>query len=91
MIAVDWINSAAGARSHYEMWKRYIELQYSRAHFERRLYAELPNGHVRNVTEIAINARIAKVAEIYQSDAFAEYSHDAFGVVLGSDYESDDE
>lgn len=91
MIAVDWINSIAGARLHYEMWKRYIELQYSRAHFERRLYAELPNGHVRNVTEIAINARIAKVAEIYQRDAFAEYSQDAFGVVLGSDYESDDE
>jgi hypothetical protein len=91
MIAVDWINSAAGARSHYEMWKRYIELQYSRAHFERRLYAELPNGHARNVTEIAINARIAAIVTVYHRDSFAEYSQDAFGVVLGSDYESDDE
>jgi len=91
MIAVDWINSVSGARGHYDMWKKYIELQYSRANFERRLFADLPNGHARNVTEIAINSRIAKVVEMYQRDAFAEYSQDIFGLVVGSDYESDDE
>jgi hypothetical protein len=90
MIAVDWINSNAGARGRYEMWKRYIELQYSRAHFERRLYSELPNGHARNVTEIAINARITSAVNVYQRDAFAEYSQDAFQIMLGSDYESDE-
>jgi hypothetical protein len=90
MIAVDWINSNAGARGRYEMWKRYIELQYSRAHFERRLFADLPNGHARNVTEIAINARITSAVNVYQRDAFAEYSQDAFQIMLGSDYESDE-
>jgi hypothetical protein len=90
MIAVDWINSNAGARGRYEMWKRYIELQYSRAHFERRLYSELPNGHARNVTEIAINARITSAVNVYQRDAFAEYSQDAFQIMLGSDCESDE-
>lgn len=90
MIAVDWINSNAGARGHYEMWKRYIELQYSRAHFERRLFADLPTGHARNVTELAINARIAAAINLYQKDAFAEYSQDAFQIMLGSDYESDE-
>ena len=91
MVAVDWINTASGARGHYDMWKKYIELQYSRANFERRLFAELPNGHARNVTEIAINSRIAKVVEVHQRDAFVEYNQDIFGVVLGSDYESDGE
>jgi hypothetical protein len=91
MVAVDWINNVSGARGHYAMWKKYIELQYSRANFERRLFADLPNGHARNVTEIAINSRIAKVVEVHQRDAFAEYNQDIFGVVLGSDYESDDE
>lgn len=91
MIAVDWINNVSVARGHYEMWKKYIELQYSRANFERRLFADLPNGHARNVTEIAINSRIAKVIEIHQRDAFVEYSQDAFSIVLGSDYDSDDE
>jgi hypothetical protein len=88
MIAVDWINSNAGARGRYEMWKRYIELQYSRAHFERQLYSELPNGHARNVTEIAINARIAAAVNLYQNDAFAEYNNDAFNIVLENDDES---
>lgn len=88
MIAVDWINSNAGARGRYEMWKRYIELQYSRAHFERQLYSELPNGHARNVTEIAINARIAAAVNLYQTDAFAEYNNDAFQLVLENDDES---
>ena len=88
MIAVDWINGRA--RLHYEMWKRYVELQYSRAHFERRMFAELPNGYARNVTEIAINARIAKVLQVYQHDAFAEYSNDVFNVILGSEDESDE-
>ena len=91
MIAVDWINNAAGARGHYTMWKCYIELQCSRANFERRMFAELPNGHARNVTEIAINARIAAVVAVYQRDAFAEYSNDAFNIILGSDEDSDDE
>jgi hypothetical protein len=88
MIAVDWINSNAGARGRYEMWKRYIELQYSRAHFERQLYSELPNGHARNVTEIAINARIAAAVNLYQNDAFAECNNDAFNIVLENDDES---
>lgn len=91
MIAVDWINNASAARGHYEMWKKYIELQYSRANFERRLFADLPNGHARNVTEIAINSRIAKVVEVHQRDVFAEYSQDIFSLVVGSDYDSDDE
>jgi hypothetical protein len=90
MIAVDWINSNAGARGHYAIWKRCIELQFSRAHFERRLFAELPNGHARNVTEIAINARIDAVMKAYETDVFAEYSQDAFNIILGSDDESDD-
>jgi hypothetical protein len=85
MIAVDWINNPVGARAHYAMWKCYIDLQYSRANFERRLFAELPNGHARNVTELAINARIAAVIAVHQRDAFAEYSNDAFSIVLGSD------
>jgi hypothetical protein len=85
MIAVDWINNPAGARAHYAMWKCYIDLQYSRANFERRLFTELPNGHARNVTELAINARIAAVIAVHQRDAFAEYSNDAFNIVLGSD------
>ena len=89
MIAVDWINGHA--RGHYDMWKKFIELQYSRENFERRLFADLPNGHARNVTEIAINSRIAKVVEMYNRDAFAEYSQDIFSLVLGSDYDSDDE
>jgi hypothetical protein len=45
----------------------------------------LPNGHARNVTELAINARIAAVIAVHQRDAFAEYSNDAFNIVLGSD------
>jgi hypothetical protein len=54
-------------------------------------HADLPNGHARNVTEIAINSRIAKVVEMYNRDAFAEYSQDIFSLVVGSDYDSDDE
>jgi hypothetical protein len=88
MIAVDWINGRA--RLQYEMWKRYVELQYSRAHFERRMFADLPNGHARNVTEIAINARIAAIVAVYHRDEFAEYSQDVFSVILGSDGDSDD-
>jgi hypothetical protein len=88
MIAVDWIRSPVIARGHYNMWKRYIELQCSRANFERRMFAELPNGLARNVTEISINARIDAVITVYHRDAFAEYNHDAFQIVLGSDDES---
>jgi hypothetical protein len=91
MIAVDWINNVASARGHYAMWKCYIDLQYSRAHFERRIFADLPTGHARNVTEIAINARIAKVLHVYQETAFAEYSNDIFNVILGSDDESSED
>jgi len=65
-------------------------LQYSRAHFERRMFADLPNGHARNVTEIAINARIAAIVAVYHRDEFAEYSQDAFSIILGSDDDSDD-
>lgn len=90
MIAVDWIKSPAIARSHYEMWKRYIELQCSRANFERRMFSDLPNGLARNVIEIAINARIDTVITVYQRDAFAEHNHDAFQIVLESDDDSDD-
>lgn len=91
MIAVDWIRSSVIARGHYYMWKRYIELQCSRANFERRIFAELPNGLVRNMNEISINARIDAVATVYHRDAFAEYNHDAFQIVLGSDDDSGDE
>ena len=91
MIAVDWINNAAGARGHYAMWKCYIDLQYSRANFERRLFADLPNGHARNVTELAINARVGAVVAVYQRDEFAEYSNDLFNVILGTDYESSED
>ena len=90
MIAVDWINNAVVTRARYDMWKRFIELQYSRANFERRMFADLPNGHARNVTEIAMNARIAKVLQVYQEDEFAEYSNDVFNVILCSEDESDD-
>ena len=86
LIAVDWIQNPSVARSHYEMWKRYVELQYSRAHFERRVFSSLPNGHARNVTEIAINARIGAVCALYQDNAFSEYAHDVFDLVLGNDY-----
>jgi hypothetical protein len=88
MIAVDWIKSPVIARGHYNMWKRYTELQCSRANFERRMFADLPNGLARNVTEISINARIDAVITVYHRDAFAEYNHDAFQIVLGSDDES---
>lgn len=91
MIAMDWIRSTVIARGHYNMWKRYIELQCSRANFERRMFAELPNGLARNVTEIAINARIDAVIAVYHHDAFAEYNLDAFQIVLGSDDESGDD
>ena len=90
MIAVDWINNATVTRARYDMWKRYIDLQYSRANFERRLFADLPNGYARNVTEMAINARIAKVLHVYQHDAFAEYSNDVFNVILNSEDDSDE-
>jgi hypothetical protein len=90
MIAVDWINNATVTRARYDMWKRYIDLQYSRANFERRLFADLPNGYARNVTEMAINARIAKVLQVYQHDAFAEYSNDVFNVILNSEDDSDE-
>jgi hypothetical protein len=52
------------------------------------MFAELPNGLARNVTEISINARIDAVITVYHRDAFAEYNHDAFQIVLGSDDES---
>ena len=91
MIAMDWIRSTVIARGHYNMWKRYIELQCSRANFERRIFAELPNGLARNVTEIAINARIDAVITAYHHDEFAEYNQDAFQIVLGSDDESGDD
>ena len=45
-------------------------------------------GHARNVTEIAINARIAAAVNLYQTDAFAEYNNDAFQLVLENDDES---
>jgi hypothetical protein len=88
MIAVDWIKSPAVARRHYDMWKRYIELQCSRANFERRLFADLPAGHARNVIEISINARIDTVISAYHKDGFAEYTNDAFNIVLENDDES---
>ena len=91
MIAVDWIKGPAVARRHYDMWKRYIELQCSRANFERRLFADLPAGHARNVIEISINARIDTVIAAYHNDAFAEYNNDALHVGLGSDDESGDD
>jgi hypothetical protein len=43
------------------------------------------------VTELAINARIAAVITVHQRDAFAEYSNDAFNLVLGSDDDSGEE
>jgi len=55
------------------------------------LFADLPIGHARNVTELAINARIAKVLHVYQETAFAEYSNDIFNVILGSDDESSED
>ena len=42
------------------------------------------------VQMLAINARIAKVLQVYQHDAFAEYSNDVFNVILGSEDESDE-
>ena len=91
MIAVDWIKNPSVARGHYEMWKKCIELQYTRANFVRRMFADLPNGHARNVTEIAINARIDAVINVYQKDAFAEYSHDVFQIILESDDDSSED
>ena len=91
MIAVDWIRSPMVARSHSEMWCRYIELRCSRANFERRMFAELPNGLARNMNAISINARIDTVITAYQRDAFAEYNNDAFQVVLGSEDESEED
>ena len=90
MIAVDWINCPVVARGHYEMWKKYVELQYSRMNFERRLFADLPNGHARNVTESAINARLCKVNELYEVDEMMGSSEDVFNLILGSESESDD-
>ena len=90
LIAVDWIKNPVVARTHYDMWKRYVDLQYSRANFERRLFGELTNGNARNVTETAINARIDAVIQLYQKDGFAEYTQDVFKIILGSDDDSDE-
>jgi hypothetical protein len=54
------------------------------------MFADLPNGHARNVTELAINARIAAIVAVYHRDEFAEYSQDVFSVILGSDDDSDE-
>lgn len=91
LVAVDWINSPAGARSHYEMWKKYIDLQYSREHFERRVFEKLSNGNARNVTELAINARIAAVCALYQENQFSEYETDLFKLILQNNGSDDDD
>ena len=86
-----WFHGFQGlriARGHYNIWKRYIELQCSRANFERRMFADLPNGLARNVTEISTNALIDTVITVHHRDAFAEYNRDAFQILLGSDDES---
>ena len=68
----------------------YIDLEYSRLNFERRLFGELSNGNARNVTERAMNARIDVVKQVYEKDGFAEYTQDAFKIILGSDDDSDE-
>jgi len=90
LIVMDWIKNPVVARTHYDMWKCYVDLQYSRANFERRLFGELTNGNARNVTETAINARIDAVIQLYQKDGFAEYKQDVFKIILGSDDDSDE-
>jgi len=82
LIAADWIQNPVVARSHYDMWKKYIDLQYSREHFERRIFEKLSNGNARNVTEIAINARIAAVCSLYQENGFSEYETDLFKLYI---------
>ena len=62
------------------------------------MFADLPNGLARNVTEISTNARnvteistnalIDTVITVHHRDAFAEYNRDAFQILLGSDDES---
>lgn len=91
LIAVDWIKNPSAARASYGMWKKYIDLQYSRKHFERRVFEKLSNGNARNVTETAINARLDAIYGLYQENGFSEYEVDLFKLVLNDGSDDDDD
>ena len=84
MLVCDWIQGGGVGGvggGHDEMWRQYVKIQNSREHFERRIFAELPDGVVRNTTASAINARILTVLAAYESRVFEDYRHDAFALI----------
>lgn len=87
MMVCDWIQTQThqphhqGQQCHDAMWVQYIKIQNSREHFERRIFAELPDGVVRNTTPSAINARISTVIAAYTGGVFDDYRHDAFALI----------
>jgi len=81
MMVCDWIQGGSVGGLHDEMWCQYIKIQNSREHFERRIFAELPSGAVRNTTASTINARILTVIAAYENHIFEEYRHDAFALI----------
>jgi hypothetical protein len=85
MMLCDWIQCGGGEATVRDgMWKQYIKIQYSREHFEKRIFSGLQDGDLRNVTPTSINSRIRTVIEAYEGKVFEEYMLDAFAL-LNSD------
>lgn len=88
MMACDWIQqrqhqNQGQNQGHIRdgMWRQYIKIQNSREHFERRIFADLTDGVVRNTTPSAINARISAVIAAYTGGAFEDYQQDLFALI----------
>lgn len=86
MMACDWIQQRQNqnqiqCHNRDGMWRQYIKIQNSREHFERRIFADLTDGVVRNTTPSAINARISAVIEAYTGGAFEDYQQDLFALI----------